>query len=46
MGRKDVPENTGSGHPAEPVVQTVFPRIRRDRGAGSTEDLPVSGTNM
>lgn len=25
MGRKDVPENTGGGHPTEPGVPTVFP---------------------
>lgn len=45
MGRKDVPENTGCGHPAESGVHTVFPRLRRNQIAGPAEDLPVSVTS-
>lgn len=32
MGRKDVPENTGCGHPAEPGVHTVFSTYQKRPG--------------
>ena len=46
MGRKDVPENTGGGHPTEPGVPTVFPCIGRNQNTRYSEDMLFYRTSM